>query len=180
MKNKCKSTVQLDCTHTVVYSKFQKQQVTCSVCNLQLQRVSLPRHMLNKHNIYEVPTERNTVTTYFQQQPQTFRISMDNKTPVDCPEPTCPGIYIKRFSIRLHFQHRHWMDNISIDEEGYLPKCQLCHLTCYYPNSRQHLNSKPCRDGIVRHEQRLQQQQIETAEAAAIHINDTKLEGTNF
>jgi retron-type reverse transcriptase len=39
------------------YSEIQKQ----------LQRVSLSRHMLNKHNIYEVPTRGNTVSTYFNQ-----------------------------------------------------------------------------------------------------------------
>jgi Reverse transcriptase (RNA-dependent DNA polymerase) len=158
------------------YSEFRKQPVNCPVCNLQLQRVSLPRHMLNKHNIYEVPTRRNSVNTYLQQQPQTYHISMDNETPVDCPVPTCPGIYSKRYSIRLHFQHRHYMDNIIIDEEGPLPKCQLCHLTCSFPNSRRHLNSKPHRDGITRHERRILQQQNELAETSVLTINGTELE----
>jgi hypothetical protein len=58
------------------------------------------------------------------------------------------------------------MDTIIIDEEGPLQKCQLCHLTCYFPNSRRHLNSNPCRDGIIRHERRLQQQQSKIAERA--------------
>jgi hypothetical protein len=101
---------------------------------------------------------------------------MDNESYVDCPVPTCPGIYSKRYSLRLHFQHRHWMDDIIIDEEGPLRKCQLCYLTCSYPLSRRHLNSKPCRDGIMRHNRRLQQQQSELAEAATLQINGTDLE----
>jgi Reverse transcriptase (RNA-dependent DNA polymerase) len=65
------------------YSEYKKQPVESSICKLVLQRVSLPRHMINQHIVYELPTRRNSVTPYFQQQPQTYQISMDNQNYVD-------------------------------------------------------------------------------------------------
>jgi hypothetical protein len=43
-------------------------------------------------------------------------------------------------------------------------------------NSRRHCNSKPCRDGIARHERRIQQQQNELAKTSVLTINGTELE----
>jgi Reverse transcriptase (RNA-dependent DNA polymerase) len=123
------------------YAEYKKQPVECPICKLVLQRVSLPRHMINQHDVYELPTTRNSVTPYFQQQPETYQILMDDNNYVDCPVPTCPGTYAKRYSMRLHFQHRHWMDTLIINEEQAMIKCQNCFLYCRNPNSQKHMNS---------------------------------------
>jgi hypothetical protein len=76
----------------------------------------------------------------------------------------------------IHFQHRHWMDDLIIEEEEPMTKCPNCLLFCRNPYTQQHINSNLCRDGAIRHQKRLQQLHSENAEISTLTINNTELE----
>jgi Reverse transcriptase (RNA-dependent DNA polymerase) len=81
------------------YHDFQRELVLCEICGQQLQRVSLPRHLLLIHNEYQRPTRRTQVLPNFEQTTQKFYVSMDNINAIDCPVPSCPENYTTRTSI---------------------------------------------------------------------------------
>jgi Reverse transcriptase (RNA-dependent DNA polymerase) len=72
------------------YTEYQQQLVDCIICRQQLQRASLPRHMLLQHNEYARPERRSTILPRFTEPSQTYTVSMDSQNAVDCPVPTCP------------------------------------------------------------------------------------------
>jgi Reverse transcriptase (RNA-dependent DNA polymerase) len=161
------------------YSEFQQQLVECELCHQQLQRVSLPRHLLFVHNEYQRPTRRANVLPNFEQTAQTYHISMDDTHAVDCPVPTCPANYTTKTSMKTHFQFRHWNHKVIIMEEGELPQCTSCFAYGATVNSNRHKNSQTCLRGTIRHQRRLQQLQNNQAQSSEIFINNTKIQHVN-
>jgi hypothetical protein len=66
---------------------------------------------------------RNMVLPIFQQNSETYVISMNDQDYVDCQVSSCPGTYYKKHTVRQHFNFRHWHHTIIIAEEGQLPQC---------------------------------------------------------
>jgi hypothetical protein len=112
----------------------------------------------------------------FQENSETFVISMDDQTYVDCPVPNCPATYHKRNTMRQHFNHRHWHHTIIIAEEGLLPQCPRCLLYCSIAHQPRHYNSTTCAKGTLRNQHRLQQYYNEVAEQTTIQISGTDIE----
>jgi hypothetical protein len=104
------------------YSSNNRQLVPCDACGLELQQKSLKRHQIQQHQHYKRPNKHTQITQHFYNPTNHYTISMDNTTPTSCPVPNCLGIYNSRISMQTHFQHRHWGDVITINEEGPLPR----------------------------------------------------------
>jgi Reverse transcriptase (RNA-dependent DNA polymerase) len=158
------------------YTEYQQQIVHCTICHQQLQRASLPLHMLLQHNEYARPERCSTILPRFAETSQTYYISMDSQNAVDCPVITCPANYTHLHSMRQHFNFRHWNDKVVIIEDGEVPQCPSCLLYGKTVLSARHKNSQVCQDGTLRHQRRLQQLHNETAENADVSINDTIIE----
>jgi hypothetical protein len=131
------------------YTKYQQQMVTREICNLQLLRVSLPRHLLLVHNEYQWPTRCSNVIPTFDQQPQKYYVTMDDIQVVDCPVPSCPANYTTRNSMKTHFQFRHWNHKVAIIEEGELPQCTSCFGYGKMVHTNRHKNSNTCQQGTL-------------------------------
>jgi Reverse transcriptase (RNA-dependent DNA polymerase) len=131
------------------YTEYMKEEIECQFCQLKMKRKSIPHHYILKHNHYERPTRRNLVLPMFQENSETFFISMNNRDYVDCPVPSCPATYYKRNTMRQHFNFRHWHRTIIIAEEGLLPQCPRCLLFCSIAHQPRHFNSATCRKGTL-------------------------------
>jgi hypothetical protein len=156
------------------YPEYMTQLIHCNVCDQQMQRRSLPRHLQNQHNIYQRPTRRTIISPMFDAPPETYRISMNNTDPVDCPVLDCPATVENRYHMRAHFCFRHWNDTVIIAEEGQhpYPRCPSCLLLGSNIHTLRHRQSQTCIDGTLRHIKRLQQQHNESAEDTTLFIHD--------
>jgi hypothetical protein len=178
----CLSTPALNCIHTGVgrtYSSNNRHFTACHLCGLELQRKSMNRHLINQHQSYEQPPQRNRISHIFQTTTSSYTISMDNNTYTQCLVPSCTRRYKTRISMRQHFQNRHWNDAILINEEGQLPQCNKCLLFTSNALSLRQQNSKSGAAGQARRERREQQLNNEQGESATITIKGTAVKNVD-
>ena len=104
----------------------QQKQVDCHICHRTYKTSSLPQHLKNAHNIFCKPAQE--VPKRLSDNPdRTYKVSVrNNGSTINCPVENCPGHSTTRHNMRRHFAELHPMVNIIIEEEGPLPRCQLC------------------------------------------------------
>jgi hypothetical protein len=100
---------------------------------------------------------------------------------LDVPVPTCPANYAAPYTMRQHFNHRHRhpQDTIIIEHEGSLPQCPNCLFFSKIAHRPRHMNSKTCRQGTLRQQWRILQQQSEQQSEQA-EINNIQINHINI
>jgi hypothetical protein len=101
---------------------------------------------------------------------------MPPRTWAQCPVPHCDGRARTRDSICVHFVHRHPFDNIIINEEGPLPRCDRCDMFVPPSATFSHPVSIRCHLGADRKRKRLQDIANIEAQHTSFTVGDTELE----
>ena len=123
----------------------QKQLRTiCPICNVAMQMRSIKGHYRSQHPNLPLPpmdappllqdptVHAYTITTH------------EKHAPAQCLVPACRvTINGGWFNLRRHFNFRHPAIDITIAEEGHLPRCSECGFQCAEPHTT-HKASKFC------------------------------------
>ena len=100
---------------------WRKQLTTCIKCGKRLQKGSLQRHMLQQHEM-----EPSQYLCRPAESEAKFNIAFKKGEINNCPIPGCMGSSKDKFGMYRHFAWRHNNTTIVIEEDGLLPKCNLC------------------------------------------------------
>ena len=120
----------------------------CDICGKRMQNASIQRHMLIQH---QQSTSKYCKTITTNTAPTVYRLPHVIKGQFNhCPIPGCTGGGKDCFTVYRHFCYRHTDDEIVIDKEGWLPKCDLCGMRTQ--NITQHQRSTTCRAARRRRE----------------------------
>ena len=103
-----------------------------------LKKGSLKRHMEQQHGIKDGQYLCRRVNT----NKATFRVRIERGKNNKCPIPGCVGGAKDKFGMYRHFAWKHPEKDISIDDDGLLPKCPKCKMHCL--DMEKHLRSKTC------------------------------------
>ena len=132
--------------------------------------------MRRMHGVFNSPPA--SAPSRYEADSDHFSISMPERrmaTAVACPVEGCAGKAADRHSMRRHFMYMHPTHTIVIEEEGPLPKCQRCGMQC--PDTRQHRDSKTCKDGQFRREQRERRARQQQARSGTkFYVDGSELE----
>jgi hypothetical protein len=140
------------------YRERKRQQVTCDICNANMQARSLNRHKRLKHGLD--PTlipQQDTPPHLATADANTYMISMPNFNDIaQCPVPGCNTVIKTRIGMRRHFLYRHFQDTIVIMEEGRLSRCTRCGMFCTeFQFACGHTNTILCKQGTKRNRQKM-------------------------
>jgi len=148
----------------LTHRQRQHEPILCIECGKETVRMHMKRHLQTKRcqaarKNFVPPTpdrersEREQATTPLIPQ-QTYQISIPREATsfVTCPREGCEyrarqNAQSQRSDMRRHFQQRHFMDTIIIEEEGLLPQCRECGLFGKTVRLEGHLASKACKKG---------------------------------
>jgi hypothetical protein len=158
------------------YSATQRRITTCPVCEKAMQQRNLRQHLINQHQIFERPKKRPKTSHHAQRTPTTYNVSMPTGTWTQCPVPNCDGRAGTRDSMRVHFNHRHPFDTITIDEEGPLPRCERCDMFVPPSATDSHPLSERCHIGAERKRKRLQDITNTQSQMVSFLVGDSELE----
>ena len=121
-------------------STWRKTNVRCEICGKWMQRASLTRHMKNIHG--------KTKTKYIPRENtdnRRYNVSFLGKEVIKCPVKDCKGRLTGKHSIYKHFCLRHPDTTIVVEEDGILPRYNLCG---YFSNNIEKRQiSEVCRKG---------------------------------
>ena len=153
----------------------RKLKTNCPICGQILTNASLKRHMDSKH-----PTNNNNKYVCREAKDKgaytmTFRKGKVNK----CPVPQCIGGGRDKFGIYRHFCLIHPEANIVIEEDGVLPKCQICGMRVSGDLDK-HQNSFTCKLGASRRRNETKQDRQFEAENVKFHIGGEELERVRY
>jgi GAGA factor len=161
------------------YSATQSRATTCPICEKTLQQRNLRQHLISQHQTFERPPKRPKTSHSTQHTPNSYSISMPPGSWVPCPVPDCDGRASTRDSMRVHFQHRHPFDIITIEEEGPLPRCGRCDMFVPLTALISHPLSERCIAGAERKRKRLQDISNGQAQNTTFTVGDTELESVD-
>jgi len=149
------------------YQARKQLRTICPICDVAMQMRSIQGHYRSQHpNIPLPPMDAPPIL----QDPSVreYTITAHEKhAPAQCPVPAC-GVTIDGgwYNLRRHFHFRHPELEITIAEEGYLPRCSECGFQCAEPHTT-HKDSKFCLRGRRCNTRRSLTQQIIQARTAA-------------
>ncbi|EJK60561.1 hypothetical protein THAOC_19061 [Thalassiosira oceanica] len=128
---------------------WRNRRVTCDHCGLEMSAKSLPGHLESQHGIYRSRViDRDLVLD--DRESITYAVMQSPSGAWDCPVPDCPGSVQTPWNLRRHFRDRHPLDLVNVPGEGVLPRCPRCDMQTNFANSRNHEQSKLCREGAER------------------------------
>jgi len=117
------------------YRARKQLRTICPICDTAMQMRSVKGHYLSQHPGICIPTPDNPI---LQQNPDNeYTITTHNKqAPIQCPVPSC-GVTVKGgwYAICRHFLFRHHDIEITVAEEGTLPRCHECGFQCALPHT---------------------------------------------
>ena len=125
-------------SESIKYGVWRKQITECDICKKRLKRGSLQRHMEQQHGIKDGKYLCRRVNT----NRAIFRVRIERGKNNECPIPGCVGGAKDKFGMYRHFAWKHPEKDISIDDDGLLPKCPKCRMHC--SDMEKHLQSKTC------------------------------------
>ena len=152
------------------HNEWRKMMTECTICGKQMQNASLKRHMQTQH-----PKNTSEETSKYECQPtntigktyhvRSFVRGKDNP----CPVPGCTGGGKDKHGMYQHFCFRHPKDDIVIQEDGVLPKCELCGMRT--SNLEKHRNTPTCKKAQTRRTNEVKQEQQAKAEKVSFTVN---------
>jgi hypothetical protein len=154
------------------YASINREQIPCEVCGKTLQRKSI-NGTYSRSTSY---TKRHRISDVHATAERTNNISLPNVYLTDCPVPLCTGNYKTRDSMQTHFQHLHWKDNIIIEEEGPLPRCNRCLMFTRSANADKLYNTQRCQAGTNRSQRRKQQVDNNEGKDNIVYIRGAAIE----
>ena len=131
--------------------------------------------IINQRN-NDLLSNNDPVEISIPKAPETYRCSMDNESPTECPISSCPFHTIKRANMRAHFRNIHNKDYIHILEEGMLPKCLKCGIQQSNIGPK-HVSSATCQEyATIKKERENDLQNKLTIASTIFEINGNKIE----
>jgi len=130
------------------YHERKKRQMSCAICDTQLQIRNLHTHYKLHHPMVPVPLADEPPPPILYATPVDYIITEPDKHAImQCPVPEC-GVPVVGgwYNMRRHFAFRHQTVSVHIIEEGDLPKCTKCGFQCELPHDR-HQQSQMCKQG---------------------------------
>jgi Reverse transcriptase (RNA-dependent DNA polymerase)/Endonuclease/Exonuclease/phosphatase family len=123
-------------------------RITCPTCRREMRASSLRRHMESVHQEFSMPQQAIAKRLFDETSGTMYQISVPKgrRDKVLCPVPECPGTATNGYDMRKHFMKRHPKDSIVIEEEGPLPRCELCGMFVKEEGVATHGNTKLCQD----------------------------------
>ena len=142
------------------YRARKQLRTICPACDVAMQMRSLKGHYRTQHPNLPMPP-MDAPPTLQDPDIRAYTITAHDKhAPAQCPVPAC-GVTMHGgwFNMRRHFHFRHPDIDITIAEEGTLPRCSDCGFQCPEPHEA-HKASKFCMRGQRCNTRRTLTQQI--------------------
>ena len=153
---------------------WRSLKTTCNICGQILSNASIKRHMETQHH-----TNCNKYRCRKAQDTGSYNINFQKGTLNRCPVPNCIGGGRDKFGLYRHFCLIHPQANIMIDEDGILPKCQMCGMRIS-GNMDQHQNSFTCKRGRMRRQNEIKQDQQFVASNVKFYIDGEEIERVRY
>ncbi len=129
------------------YRARKQLRTICPICDAAMQMRSIKGHYRSQHPNLPLPS-LDAPPLLLDPTVRAYTITAHEKhAPTQCPVPTC-GVTIDGgwYNLRRHFCFRHPSLEITIAEEGTLPRCSECGFQCAEPHTT-HKESKFCLRG---------------------------------
>ena len=152
------------------YGIWRRQRTKCNICNESLQKGSLQRHMEQQHGI----KDGQYLCREVNRDETTFNIRVVKGKNNKCPIPGCVGGAKDKFGMYRHFAWKHPEKNITIDDDGVLPKCPRCKMHC--ANMEKHMRSTTCERLSNRRQNEVLQDQQAMANDVKFYIQGEEIE----
>jgi hypothetical protein len=156
----------------------RKLPTTCPECGKRMNESSVARHMRQVHHIYQDAREQPVSRRLFSDQANSYTVAFPRGERLErnCPVPDCVGKATNGFDMRKHFAKRHPLDEIIIESEGLLPRCNLCnmHISLAYLGS--HQQSELCRKIQSRNSNVVAVQRANAARRLQFNLGEHQLE----
>ena len=152
------------------YNQWRKRQVECSICGKKMQIASLKRHMKTQHiGCTDQQYQCREVDTSIQGKTiEEFQAGMN------CPVPGCIGSGADKFKMYRHFNLLHPQADIIIQEDGVLPKCDLCGMRA--TDILKHQNSYTCKQAQRRRTNETRQDEQARANRVVFNIDGKEID----
>ena len=110
------------------FRERQRERVACGECGEDIAAGSLSSHLMTQHG--KAAPWRHLWAPQTTGGPRTYKMHFPTGSRRQCPVEGCPGVYVTRAAMWVHFVHRHVHDTVLILEEGNLPlpQCPRCDL----------------------------------------------------
>ena len=160
---------------SLLNQEWRKLRTNCTVCGKELANGYLKKHMETQHSI----TNNNKYACREVQDTGRYNLPFRHGRMNKCPVPGCTGGGRDKFGIYRHFCLIHPQATIVIDEDGMLPKCQICGMRVSGDISK-HQNSFTCKRGASRRQNEIKQDRQYDAENVKFYIGDKELERVRY
>ena len=147
--------------------KWRRQSVKCLLCGKEMKQASLARHMQSVHTGTSSEKKYQCTPADNNIKGKMFTITRGTNKFINCPVPDCTGGGRDKSTMYRHFNLRHPEADVTITEDGILPKCQLCGFRT--KNMTKHENSTTCLQAQRRREN--EEKMIEQAKANQVKFS---------
>jgi hypothetical protein len=139
------------CGGTTLAGDWNSRMVLCHQCNASMMANSLPQHLAEQHDTYQVvvvPEDYLAPQAGVRYQAHPGCIGK-----IPWPVPGCPGELQDGWMLQRHCRDLHPFDRVVVPTEGYFPQCERCRMqvNSVYPR---HIRTKECGIGMDRQLQR--------------------------
>jgi exonuclease III len=153
------------------YLKIHRQTAKCQKASLSFAPPTPVRERVAVEQAVSPVHDSNTYRT---------SIPRGHGNVVRCPADGCrfeiaPAKSSKRRELRLHFRTRHLEDTIIIEEEGQLPRCDLCGFFGNAVGTDSHKETVDCKKFAERRRQHFQAKRQESAREVSFTVNGTSI-----
>jgi hypothetical protein len=151
------------------YDTWKKQSTTCGICDKEMTKASLQRHMMQQHG--QKPEQylyREAGTT------ACFNLHIVKGVHNNCPVPGCTGGSKDKFGMYRHFCFRHHEAKLTIQDDGECERCDLCGM--FAVNMQQHQKTATCRKARGRRTHEEMQDKQADAEEVKFTVYGKELE----
>jgi hypothetical protein len=138
------------CSGCTPAADWDAHTVTCRECGKDMRASSLSRHLADQHKIYQQQVVAEELLE--GREGVTYKVA-PGCGKLRCPFPLCKGELASGWMMRRHFRDLHPLDYVVVAKEGRYPRCPHCSMQTN-PRYPAHINTKECRVGTERRNQR--------------------------
>jgi hypothetical protein len=131
--------------------EWDSRKVQCHQCNKMMAASSLPRHLVDLHEIYQQVVVAEELLG--ARAGMTYQAHPELGDGLKCPVPGCAGKLRAGWMLRQHFRDLHPLDKVVVSTEGYFLRCERCAMQVN-PAYPRHIWTQECQTGVERQLQR--------------------------